>query len=196
MNFFDYAFHHIGCVVRIIRGEQRAISDMDISGDGFWRSFEAIPAAFPALLFAWVVEAHRMQIEGVAGSTASLIARMALLELIFWILPIIALAMALRPLGFASRFPHLIIARNWLAAVASYLFVVVPLSEVFSGASDIVGWLTLFMLALILWFSVRITRTALDTSVGIAIGFVAAETMITFPLAVTLYELAGMYPTA
>jgi hypothetical protein len=34
---------------------------MDISADGFWRSFEAIPAALPALIFAWVAEARQIR---------------------------------------------------------------------------------------------------------------------------------------
>ena len=56
MNFLDYALHHLSCILRILRGDTAALGDMDISADGFWRSFEAFPAALPALFFAWVVE--------------------------------------------------------------------------------------------------------------------------------------------
>ena len=199
MNFFDYAFHHVGCAFRIVRGDAAALDDMDVSADGFWRSFEAILAAMPAFLFAWVVEARQIQREGVAGSTMSFIARLAALELFFWILPIIVLAIVLPPLGFGHRFSHLVIARNWLSAGLSYLFVVVPFSElVFSGGTEgnFTPWLTLIVLALMIWSALRITRAALDTTPIVALAFVVAETLLSFPLAISLYGLAGLYSPA
>ena len=45
MNFLDYALHHLTCILRVLRGDVAALGDMDISADGFWRSFEAFPAA-------------------------------------------------------------------------------------------------------------------------------------------------------
>lgn len=199
MNFFDYAFHHVGCALRIVRGDAAALNDMDISADGFWRSFGAILAAVPALLFAWVVEARQLQVEGISGSTMSFVARLAALELFFWVLPIIALAMALPRLGFGHRFSHLIIARNWLSAGLSYLFVVLPLTELaVSGGSEseLTFWLSLIVLALMIWSALRVTRAALDTTPAVSLAFVAAETLLIYPLAVSLYGLAGLYPPA
>jgi hypothetical protein len=198
MNFFDYAFHHMACVTRLVRGEQNAWADMDISADGFWRSFGAITAAIPALFFAWVVEARHLQAEGVAGTTGSIVARMAVLELLFWILPVIGLAIALRLLGMSGRFTHLIIARNWLAALLSYLFVAVPLITLVSNgtAEGLTGWMTIAILAVMLWLSVRITRFALNTTPLVALAFIVVETLITFPLAMSLYAVVGLNPAA
>jgi hypothetical protein len=199
MNFFDYAFHHVGCVVRIVRGDAGALSDMDISADGFWRSFEAIIAALPALLFAWVVEARQIQMEGIGGSMASLVSRLAFLELVFWVLPIIALAVVLPPLGFGKRFSQLIIARNWLSAAISYLYVLVPMTEfaLSSGAeNEITPWLTLAIMIIMIWAAIRVTRVALATTGIVAFAFVFAETLVTFPLAISLYGLMGLYPPA
>ena len=47
---------------------------------------------------------------------------------------------------------------------------------------------------LMLWFSVRITRIALDVQVMTAIGFVAVETTLTYPLAFFAYGAVGLYP--
>ena len=198
MNFFDYAFHHMTCVIRLVRGEQAAWADMDISADGFWRSFGAIMAAIPALFFAWVVEARHLQADGVAGTTGSIVARMAVLELVFWILPIVGLAIALRLLGMSDRFTHLIISRNWLAALLSYLFVAKPLVTLVSnGAAEaLAGWMTIAILAVMLWLSVRITRFALNTTPLVALAFIVVETLITFPLAMILYAAVGLSPAA
>lgn len=197
MNFLDYALHHLSCILRVLRGDTAALGDMDISADGFWRSFEAFPAALPALFFAWVVEARQLQAHGVYGSITSMIVRMAMLEIVFWIVPVLVLAFVLRALRMTRRFTHLIIARNWLSALVSYLFVVVPLSELAAGGGQenaLSGWLTLAAIGLMLWFSVRITRIALNVQVMTAIGFVAVETTLTYPLAFFAYGAVGLYP--
>lgn len=195
MNFLDYALHHVACTARLLRGDIAALDEMDISADGFWRSFEAIPASLPALMFAWVAEARQLQADGTAVSLGSMILRMAVLELAFWIVPVIALAFVLKALGMMHRFTHLVVARNWLAALVSYLFVIVPLSGLLdAGNSSLPAMLTLGAIGLMLWFSVRVTRAALNTPLSVAVTFVAVEAVITYPLAVFAYAAAGLYP--
>lgn len=197
MNFLDYALHHIGCATRILRGEPGALADMDISADGFWRSFEAIPAALPALAFAWTVEARQLRAAGSLETVGSMVARMALLELAFWIAPLIVIAIVLRPLGMANRFSPLVVARNWFSALVAYVYVLVPLVEVFFNdglTSGATAWLMLFVMGFVLWMSVRLTRVALNTTPAIAVAFVVVETVITYPLAIWSYEVAGLYP--
>ncbi|MCI5077717.1 hypothetical protein [Oricola sp.] len=198
MNFLDYALHHIACTVRLVRGDAAALDDMDITVDGFWRSFEALPAALPALIFSWVVEARQLQAEGLTVPLGSILGRMALLELVFWIAPVIVLAFVLNMLGLGRRFTHLIVARNWLAAFGSYLFVVIPLGELTtgSGPGEFWVWMTLFAIMLMLWFSTRVTRQALDAPLTTAIAFVGVEAAVTYPLAVYAYAAAGLYPVA
>ena len=199
MSFTDYAFHHVGCIGRLLRGDANALSDMDISADGFWRSFGAIPAALPALFFTWVIESRRLQADGLADPLFSLLARMAALEMLFWALPIVVLAIVLRGLGLSQRYSHLIIARNWLSVPMSYIFVLVPLAEMLTGGgeqSNTAAWLTVVALGIVLWCSIRVTRVALGVQPLAAVGFVAAEVMITYPLAVSVYEAAGLYPPA
>lgn len=53
----DYAFHHLESVIGVIAGRPGALERMDISSDGFWRSFSAIIVALPALFFGWVIGA-------------------------------------------------------------------------------------------------------------------------------------------
>lgn len=198
MNFIDYALHHVACIARLLRGDAEAFGDMDISADGFWRSFEALPAALPALAFSWVFEARQLQAAELPDSLGSIVARMAMLEVVFWIAPVIALAFVLNMLGLSRRFTHLIVARNWLSALASYVFVVLPLGELVSGTGggEFWGWMTLFAILLILWFSVRVTRLALDAPLTTAVAFVGFETAITYPLAFYAYAAVGLYPAA
>lgn len=197
MNFVDYALHHIHCVWRLARGESAALGDMDISADGFWRSFEAIPAALPALMFSWVTEARQLQADGVAGSLFGMVTRMAALEIVFWILPVVGLALVIKPLGFARRFSHLVIARNWLSALASYIYLIVPAIELlFNGGNrdGATAWLSLLAMGIVIWLTIRVTRIALNAAVAVALAFVAAETILLLPLVITSYGWAGLYP--
>jgi hypothetical protein len=197
MTFADYAIHHVGCIIRVLRGDPDGLSDMDISADGFWRSFRAIPIALPALFFAWVVQGRELLADGVAGSLGSLILRMAALELVLWILPLIALAIVLKPLGMAHRFSHIVIARNWFSVIISYVFVVAPLASLILGVEEgaaAENWIVIAVMMFTLWAATRVTRVALDTTPTVAIAFVVVETLITIPLALSLYGMAGLNP--
>lgn len=197
MSFLDYALHHIGCAARLARGDERALADMDISADGFWLSFGAIPAAIPALFFSWVVEARQLQSMGVLGSVPGIAIKLAVLEILFWILPVIALALVVKPLGYSRRFSHLIVTRNWLSTLLSYLFVVLPLLNMLlggGGPSDASALLWLIIMGVAIWLSIRVTRIALNSPVAVAVGFVAVETVILLPLSITVYGLVGLNP--
>ena len=199
MNFFDYAFHHMGCTWRIIRGDDRALDDMDISADGFWRSFEALIAAFPALLFAWVVVARQIQAGGIPDSTFSIVARLATLEIALWILPVIVFAVVLPALGFGRRFSHLVIARNWLGAMIAYLFVIVPISELVGGGGEtnqIALGLTLIVIVAAFWTALRLTVVALATTGGAGFLFVLTEWIARFFIEIQMLTLMGLLPQA
>ncbi|WP_421854410.1 hypothetical protein [Oricola sp.] len=198
MNFFDYAFHHIGCALRIVRGDARALADMDVSADGFWRSFEAIVAAFPAMLFAWVVYARQIQAEGSLDPTMSIVTRLATLEIALWILPVIVLAVILPPLGFRHRFSHFIIARNWLGAALAYLFVIVSLAQLVlergGEQSPVTMLLALIAIAVAFMASLRVTIAALATTGGIAFMFVFAEWVALIFIELQAMAVMGLLP--
>ena len=189
---FDYVFHHVECAIGIMVGRREALDQMDITADGFWRSFAAIAVALPAMLFVWVVNARQTLSEAPFASMGGLIAADAVLEIILWLLPVLAFALVLGPLGFGQRFSHLIIARNWSGAAVSYAVALfyVPFLVVPSG--NIVMAVVLFALYVALVVvAVRITQAALDTTIGIAIAFVAAELAVGIVLVLAYDTLLG-----
>jgi len=189
----DYAFHHVECVAAAIAGRRGAIERMDISADGFWRSFSAIAVALPAMFFVWVMNARTNQADMPSIGVAPLVAGEAVFELIVWLLPIPIFALILRPLGLGHRFVHLVIARNWANALFSYVIAAfyVPYLVVAddNGAMMVLGSV---MMVLILIAAVRLTRAALDSSLPLAIAFIAGEFIVSIALAITYLGVLGL----
>ena len=186
----NYAFYHLECVVSIIRGEREALDRMDISADGFWRSFSAIPIALPAMFFTWVIGARQTQAEIPTISMSAIVGADAVLELFLWLLPVVAFAVVLGPIGFGPRFTHLIVVRNWSAVLMAYLAAALLSPYAVLGADNGVMMLvTLALFVAILVVAVRITQTALDSATPTAIGLVAAELAIGLFIAASFYAL-------
>ncbi len=189
----DYAFHHVECVAAAITGRPGAIERMDISADGFWRSFTAIAVALPAMFFVWVMNARSNQAEMPSMGVAPLVAGEAVFELVVWLLPIPVFALVLRPLGLGHRFVHLVIARNWANALFSYVIAAlyVPYLVVAddNGAMMMLGGV---LMVLILVAAVRLTRAALDSSVSLAMAFIAGEFIVSIALAIAYLGMLGL----
>lgn len=194
MNAFDYAFHHIECVLRMMRGDESALDDMDISADGFWRSFAAIAFSVPALFFSWVIYSRQLVGEGAPGSVIGYVGVQGVLEISLWLLPLVILAFVLPPLGYGKRFSHLVIMRNWAAVIFNYLFAASTVVELIAGSAG-AGLASLFVLVLIVFaisISIRLTRMALQCPPPLAIMLVLVEFIAMLFLAITLYEIAGL----
>ena len=172
----DYAFHHLESVIGVIAGRPGALERMDISSDGFWRSFSAIIVALPALFFGWVIGAVTALADTPSGSLASLIARDAVLESVAWFLPIAVFAVIVKPLGFGARFAHLIVVRNWSNALFSYVLALYFIALMVLPASGTPMLLAGIVLIVgMLFAAVRLVRAALACSRRVAIAFVGGE---------------------
>lgn len=192
----DYAFHHCGCVVRLVRGDVSAMSDMDITTDGFWRSFKAIIISIPAMFFTWVIFGQDLITEGVIGDIGDLIVRQAIVDLILWVTPVALLALALPPLGLSQNYIGLIIVRNWLSAIITYLIAGVVLLYMLAPAeaAGLFGMLFLGVLLVSIWMFLRVTLAALPQNHGIAYGAIVVEVIVIFTLADLLTGFFGLAP--
>ncbi|MEL6920167.1 MAG: hypothetical protein AAFO77_03965 [Pseudomonadota bacterium] len=190
----DYAFHHCECVTRIVRGDASALNDMDLSVDGFWRSFGAIALSIPALFFTWVASARDLAVGGYTGSMPSLLARQAGLDLFLWLMPVLALALLLPALGLGRQFTQLIVARNWLSLIIAYVVAALTLIDMFIPDEGDGLMITLYILVLLasVWVFARVTLVALDGQRAAAFSLVAAEVLIIFLLAGVLSAALGL----
>ncbi|WP_349363708.1 MAG: hypothetical protein ABL307_16420 [Roseitalea porphyridii] len=193
MISLDYAFHHLESVFGIIVGRPGALDRMDISAEGFWRSFSAIVVALPALFFIWVITATTNVAAAPGSNLGALVATEAILALVGWLLPVAVFAIILKPLGLSHRFAHLVIVRNWANAFFSYMMAAlfVPYLGLPQGHA-VLGFLGIVLLVVVLVAAVRLMRAALDCSPPTAIAFVAGELLISVGLAVYVAPSAGV----
>ena len=189
---FDYGFFHIERVWRIIRGDEAALEEMDISSDGFWRSFAAIIWALPALFFAWVFDARDLMIQGVEMTMVRIVIYSAAIEMLLWFLPVFVLAFVLKPIGFSQRYSHLIIARNWLSVPIVYAYVVIMLLGLLLGdAAPLVFAAFLFLLGAI-WVQIRVTRVSLKSEISLASALVIGEFILLLFIMLYLQSVLGL----
>ncbi|MEO1745075.1 MAG: hypothetical protein AAFR13_00945 [Pseudomonadota bacterium] len=191
----DYAFHHCECVIRMLRGDENALGDMDISADGFWRSFTAIAFSLPAFLFYWVSFARDQIAGGVQSSMGAMIGAQALIDLFLWLLPLVVLAFVLPPLGLGRNYTGLVIARNWLGAIFMYVLAGLAAIDMFVPATgdDLVALLYLIVLIVTIWMVFRVTNMALDRRIGVTSALVAVEFVVTYALAAWLGTVLGLF---
>src|SRR5262245_51293362 len=88
---------------RLMMGRPDGIKLLDISADGFWNSFLAIPVALPALIADWVTLTNSIAPVPVPfGTRLSIMLRLATVELGAWVLPLAAFMLAARRAGLAD----------------------------------------------------------------------------------------------
>ena len=191
----DYGYYHIERVWRMVAGDETALEDMDISADGFWRSFGAVAFALPAMFFSWVADARNLVFNGVERSVAQLVFANAVLEMVLWLVPILILAFVLKPLNLAHRFTHLIIVRNWFAVPIYYLYAVLALPSLVIAGWDLPPFLPLVVLFVMVWIQIRLTRMSLKCAPHIASALIIGEVIFAIMLLLYLQNALGIvYP--
>jgi hypothetical protein len=149
---------------------------LDLSMEGFWKSFQAAIIAGPlfALLILLRADVHPLSDDPM---------RALLVETIGYVIgwtafPLAALYLA-KALGKEQRYPGYIVAYNWAQVLQILVFLPVALlsaSELLPGL--IMTALALGVTAAVLYFQYFICRTALGIDVLPALGFVAMDMMI------------------
>jgi hypothetical protein len=182
----DYVQRHLAAAWQMMNGKADGLRELDISADGFWNSFFAIVVALPPLIVSWVSYADLSQdLSETFRDRMSAVAKLAVIDLASWVVPIIGLALVAKRVGIADRFVHYVIAGNWSTAIIAWLMV--PPSIVLLFAPDAHAFasllsLVLFILSLI--FDWRMTNTALGKGAAVATGLFAS--MVVASLAILL----------
>jgi hypothetical protein len=182
-----YIQRSIDAVARLALRDTQALSLLDMTVDGFYRSFAAMIVAAPlyaAAISGWrhmvisfaTTAGHKFQpgeLEFGAQDFVLDVARYVLLWLAF---PIVALA-ALRFLGQTARYSALIIAYNWSAVIVLLLFNV-PLALFGLGISapfpTVAMMFTVFGFALYYRFFLAVAALQAGSGTAMAIAVINA----------------------
>lgn len=178
----DYVFYHIDCVITALKGDDSAVGKMDISAEGFWRSFAAILYSLPALFFMWVVSARVPDYVPADRSMAGRIAFDAVFDIGVWLVLIAVLVLLLGQFGYTRRLTHFVVARNWTTLLFNYVMAIALIPGMFETQIDVGTIPLLIALVAVLWAFVRITRQSLESGAGFAVALVFGELALVIAL--------------
>ena len=174
----------------LARGDRRGLGRLDLSVEGFWRSFSAAFLIAPA--YALVLLEQYAAVGWPEHGW-----RTALTELVAyacgWVAFPIAAIFLTRLLNLAGRYVVLVVAANWSAVLQIALYAAaVTLSLVLPA--PLRGPLLLAATLVILGYQWFVIRTALDTTTGTAIGLLLIDVLLGMMVSRTIDAL--LYPAA
>ena len=177
----------------LARNDARGFSRLDLTADGFWRSFAAILYALPAFLVSWVNyrDAYVEAAGPVARTGLGFFLRLALIDILNWLVPILVVALIAAPLGLAANFGRWVIASNWLSLPVAYVTAIpLFLTLAIPGFAPVGAIVSLVFFALVVAAFFRVTRLSFDgdatVALAITIGLVVLSLVITGMLQVGL----------
>lgn len=181
----------------LFKGQSEGMRDFDLSVTGFWRSFLVFFLLLPPLLLSVLAERKLILEEGTRITSdytdGVYFTSQFIGGAVDWILlPAILLAIA-RPLGIERGYVPFIIARNWSALVAAIPYALpalLYLAGVLSAALMI--FLTFIAMMVVLRYRFMIARIALDAPVGLAIGIVALDFLLSVLIGVSMSRITGI----
>lgn len=149
----------------------------DLSISGFWRSFFVIVLLLPLFAITSLAEKQLLLTETELTPEAFETAAFWSVRLIGlgldWIAMPLVLAVLAKPLGLEAHYPAFIAVRNWTSLFVSIPYVFTAslyLGGVLSGGLMYLTWLT--FLVMILWYRFQITRMIFGASMGLTLGIV------------------------
>lgn len=175
MANLDYVFAHVERVVAALRGDDKAIDTMDISAEGFWRSFSAIFYSLPALFFTWVLSARSASYLPAERAMWLRVIYNGAFDIIVWLSLIAAMVLLLGKIGYTKRITQFVVARNWTTLLFNYVIAIAMIPSMFTAQAGAGSFLILLAIVAVIWAFIRITRQALQCGIGLAFALVFTE---------------------
>ena len=165
----------------VMRSRPEGLSRMDLSIEGFWRSFGAIILLIPFAILAQISQEMIVAAADdplVAQSEGGIGAEAFALIVDWFAFPLVFALMA-RPLGVGARYVPFIVTRNWASVIIAAMVAVVHAAHIVGLLpSTLAPYLLLVAVAVALRFSYVIARATLGVSAAMALPIVALDLLI------------------
>ena len=179
-----YIRDNLAGAFEIMLGRPDGLAKIDVSLEGFWRSFGAFVLVLPFALLALVSQSRlaTLNAESPAVAGHSLGIELAIL-LVDWLAFPLLFALIARPLGLGPRYVPFIVARNWATVVIGAMMATIHAAFL---VGILPGQVTIYVLiafiAVALRFSYVIARIALDVSKRTALPIVVADFLLSMTI--------------
>ncbi|KQT44459.1 hypothetical protein ASG43_14030 [Aureimonas sp. Leaf454] len=178
----------------LMAGKPEGLKRLDLSADGFWTSFTAILVAAPPVALSWIEFEAVEREAGLAGlaSPAAAYGAHALADILAWILPIVILMLAARPLGLTRKIAPLVIATNWGGALLAWALTPYWLLIFVLGNGPASEALGLAATVATILLTARLTSTAIGRDLSVACGVVALMIVSTLVAYGAVMDVTGI----
>ena len=198
-----YVRRSIDAVVRLALRDSQALSLLDMTADGFYRSFVAMIVAAPLyagfvggvfkrLIKLAIANGHRLEPAELEFGTRDLVLEIVRYALLWLIFPVTALVV-LRFLNQTARYSAMVIAYNWSAIIVMLLFNV-PLALFGLGIAapfpTLLLLFTVFGFALYYRFFLGVATLHAGSSTAMAVA--AINALLTFYIVFGIELLRGV----
>ncbi len=175
-------------------GKKDGLNYLDISADGFWRSFYAILVSLPPLFASWVLFAATLTAgKEDFGLRFAIVSRSAFVDISAWIFPIIIIGIIAPYISIRRQYAPYIIATNWGSALLHWCLAPITLLQLFYPDSPpllTIIAVMFFMLAIILGY--QLTHVALQKSRQFSIIFYGSLVLGSLIFIELLRQLVGI----
>jgi hypothetical protein len=188
-RLFANLAHNLAGAWAIMRGRADGLTRLDLSLEGFWRSFAAIVLLAPFAVLALISQQRLAAAAGEDPATGGLGLEVVALLVDWFAFPLV-FALLARPLGVGARYVPFIVARNWASVIIAAMVAVVHGAHILRLVPSQFAPVLLFVaVAVALRFSYVIARTTLGVPVAVAIPIVVLDLLISLTVWAALDRL-------
>jgi hypothetical protein len=176
---------------QLMAGDRRGLDRLDLSADGFWRSFAALVVALPPTALSWL-EFERIERGRAAVSPVMALAAHALADLTAWLLPLLLVGIAARHIGFGKRMVPFVVAVNWGGALLTWVFSPFFVLLLVGGQSDLTQALGLLIALASIVLTVRLIAVSTGCDYPLAIAIVTMMVFVSLLSYAAVSDLFGL----
>ena len=192
MEPYAYVLRNLRGVWQTMQGRRQGLDAMDVSGEGVWRSFQAVLVSLPLLWVTWI-SALREILLNCSLSPASIMLRLIFIDAVAWLLPIALFALIARPAKLTHRAAHFIVTNNWGSVIfIAITALTVPIDLMgpdYASLAALVSAMAL-MVSLVLYF--RMLHVTLDAPYEVSIPVYAVMILASLFGIYALYGALGL----
>jgi hypothetical protein len=182
---FAYVRNNVAGALEVMLGRPEGLRKLDVSLEGFWRSFGAFVLILPFAILALISQDRLASLTAEARGSRDLGVEIGILALDWLAFPLV-FAMIARPLGVSAGYVTFIVTRNWASVVIGAVMAFVHALFLLGVLPDRLATLLLFaFIAVALRFSYVITRLTLAAPLRLAMPIVIFD----FLLSLTIWSL-------
>jgi hypothetical protein len=178
----------------LAKNDSRGFDRLDLTADGFWRSFGAILYTLPAFVVSWA-SYRQAYLEATDGAEAGLgfFAALAAIDLANWIVPVVLVGVMAGALGIAADYGRWVIATNWLSVPVAYaLALPVGLGLLLPGFEPVGVLVSLVFFGFAIALLYRVSRLSLSGNGTVAFAIVLGVVVLSFMLTGALQNALGV----